>query len=79
MGYGGDNVGVVEAWSIIQNTCQNYFEPDLSKSLCSGGLSVLHQQHGWRVLPSERARRATATSHSKAYVLARDIADIAAN
>ena len=36
MGYGGDNVGVVEAWSIIQNTCQNYFEPDLSKSLCSG-------------------------------------------
>jgi hypothetical protein len=49
MGYGGDNVGVVEAWSIIQNTCQNYFEPDLSKSLCSGGFSVLHQQHGWRV------------------------------
>ena len=36
MGYDGDSVGVVEAWSIIQNTCQNYFEPDLSKSLCSG-------------------------------------------
>ena len=28
MGYDGDSVGVVEAWSIIQNTCQNYFEPN---------------------------------------------------